>query len=224
MQLCRILLYSALTTISLPAIAQDSSSSSAPKHTKKPPSQIESTLDSGSISNSVYHNKTLALACKIPEGWVLRTEEMNATAVTGCEERRPRSRSTPSLRRKSPAGSLLPPARSPRRRRELLHPRRRRAHCLLPRTERCRAIFRPAHRSGQGPGFHHRRRSLRNCRRCEKSDPRRLSQRCGHPRHAPIHASPDLSHGYAVSITIIAGTEDDVEELIDGLSFSPHGK
>ena len=28
-----------------------------------------------------------------------------------------------------------------------------------------------------------------------------------------------LSHGYAVSITVIAGTEDQVEELIDGLSF-----
>ena len=33
-----------------------------------------------------------------------------------------------------------------------------------------------------------------------------------------------LSHGYAVSITIIAGTEDDVEELIDGLTFSSSGK
>jgi hypothetical protein len=29
-----------------------------------------------------------------------------------------------------------------------------------------------------------------------------------------------LVHGYAVSITVIAGTEDDVEELIGGLSFS----
>ena len=28
-----------------------------------------------------------------------------------------------------------------------------------------------------------------------------------------------LSHGYAVSITVIGGTEDEVEELIDGLSF-----
>jgi len=33
-----------------------------------------------------------------------------------------------------------------------------------------------------------------------------------------------LSHSYAVSITIIAGTEDDVEELIDGLTFSSSGK
>lgn len=28
-----------------------------------------------------------------------------------------------------------------------------------------------------------------------------------------------LSHGYAISITVIAGSEDDVEELIEGVSF-----
>ncbi len=33
-----------------------------------------------------------------------------------------------------------------------------------------------------------------------------------------------LAHGYAVSITLIGGTQDEVEELIDGLSFSASGK
>jgi len=33
-----------------------------------------------------------------------------------------------------------------------------------------------------------------------------------------------LAHGYAVSFTVIAGTEDDVEELIDGLGFAAGGK
>jgi hypothetical protein len=33
-----------------------------------------------------------------------------------------------------------------------------------------------------------------------------------------------LSHGYAVSITVIGGTEDEVEELIDGVSFAAGGK
>jgi hypothetical protein len=28
-----------------------------------------------------------------------------------------------------------------------------------------------------------------------------------------------LTQGYAVSITVIGGTEDEVEELIDGVSF-----
>jgi hypothetical protein len=29
-----------------------------------------------------------------------------------------------------------------------------------------------------------------------------------------------LAHGYVVSITVIGGTEDEVEELIDGVSFA----
>ena len=29
-----------------------------------------------------------------------------------------------------------------------------------------------------------------------------------------------LSHGYAVSITVIGGTEEDVEELVGGVSFA----
>jgi len=33
-----------------------------------------------------------------------------------------------------------------------------------------------------------------------------------------------LVHGYAVSITVIAGTEDEVEELVDSLTFAPSGK
>ena len=33
-----------------------------------------------------------------------------------------------------------------------------------------------------------------------------------------------LSHGYAISITVIGGTDDEVEDLIDGLTFTPAGK
>jgi hypothetical protein len=33
-----------------------------------------------------------------------------------------------------------------------------------------------------------------------------------------------LSHGYVISITVIAGTDDEVEDLIDGLTFTPAGK
>ena len=33
-----------------------------------------------------------------------------------------------------------------------------------------------------------------------------------------------LAHGYVVSMTVIGGTEDEVEELLDGLSFTAAGK
>ena len=55
-----------------------SPSSSSTKHLKKPAASTESGFDNGTVANSVYRNKTLAFSCKIPEGWVLRTEEMNA--------------------------------------------------------------------------------------------------------------------------------------------------
>src|SRR4029077_9452420 len=55
-----------------------SSSSSSAKHVKKSATSTDPTLDNGTVTNGVYRNKTLAFSCKIPEGWVLRTEEMNA--------------------------------------------------------------------------------------------------------------------------------------------------
>src|SRR5579863_1527407 len=54
-----------------------SSSSNSGKHVKKP-AVGEALLEPGAVLNGVYRNKSLGLACKIPDGWVLRTEEMNA--------------------------------------------------------------------------------------------------------------------------------------------------
>jgi hypothetical protein len=33
-----------------------------------------------------------------------------------------------------------------------------------------------------------------------------------------------LAHGYVISITVIAGTDDEVEDLIDTLDLGPSGK
>src|SRR5579863_6577680 len=54
-----------------------SSSSNSGKHVKKP-AVGEVLLEPGAVLNGVYRNKSLGLACKIPDGWVLRTEEMSA--------------------------------------------------------------------------------------------------------------------------------------------------
>jgi hypothetical protein len=54
-----------------------SSSSSSNKHTKQPAATAASAGDTGAVTGGVYRNKTLGFTCKIPEGWVLRTDEMN---------------------------------------------------------------------------------------------------------------------------------------------------
>src|SRR5208337_1456649 len=66
--------------------AQSSSSTkSSPKHAKQPPVPLDSSIDAGAVSNGVYRNKMLGLSCKMPDGWVLRTEEMNARDETDSE-------------------------------------------------------------------------------------------------------------------------------------------
>src|SRR5581483_11713887 len=45
----------------------------------------QSALDPGSVVNGVYRNKALGLIGKVPAGWVLRTEEMNAREESGDE-------------------------------------------------------------------------------------------------------------------------------------------
>src|SRR6266581_5640205 len=69
----------ATLSLSLTAPAQTRSTSTSPApHAKKSAASADSTLDNGTVSNGVYRNKTLAFSSKIPEGWVLRTEELNA--------------------------------------------------------------------------------------------------------------------------------------------------
>jgi hypothetical protein len=60
------------------AQSSSSSTSSSPAKAVRKPAASNSALDGGNVSGGVYRNKSLGLSCKIPEAWVLRTEEMNA--------------------------------------------------------------------------------------------------------------------------------------------------
>src|SRR5208282_3503202 len=100
--------------IALPAVAiaqapaqSSSSSTSSPasssaKHAKQAV-QAASGLDPGAIADGVYRNKMFALSCKIPAGWVLRTDEMNARA----EEKENSDPALPSATSSSAGGKVL---------------------------------------------------------------------------------------------------------------------
>src|SRR5256885_3652645 len=64
-----------------------SAQSSSSKHTKQSSSTGTTAVTDGAVSSGVYRNKALGLACKIPEGWVLRTEEMNSQDQAKDEEK-----------------------------------------------------------------------------------------------------------------------------------------
>src|SRR5271154_2236450 len=63
-----------------PPANSSSSSSSSPTsmQVKKSASGSGSPLASGVVSGGVYRNSSFGFTCKIPAGWVLRTEQMNA--------------------------------------------------------------------------------------------------------------------------------------------------
>jgi hypothetical protein len=218
----RIFLCSALlTALTLPAIsAQDTSSSSAPKHTRKP---TDSTLDSGTIINGVYRNKTLALSCKIPEGWVLRTDEMNTPQEPQVEAEKDKSAQSPAS---APKVLLAAFSRPPEARAEDVN-----SSILIaaeptasyPGLKDAAQYFGPLTEVAKAQGF------------TIDEDPYEIAFGPKTLVRGDFHKDVGsrvmrqstlamLSHGYAVSITIIAGTEDEVEELIDGLTFSSSGK
>jgi hypothetical protein len=218
----RILFHSALlTTLLLPPVtAQDSSSSSTPKHTKKPSTQTESALDSGTVTNAVYRNKTLALACKIPEAWVLRTEEMTASAENkDTPDPTPVSATGPKVL--VAAFSRPPEARAEDVNSSILIAAEPTAS--YPGLKDAAQYFGPLTEVAKAQGF------------TMDEDPYEIALGPKTLVRGDFHKDVGtrvmhqstlamLSHGYAISITIIAGTEDDVEELIDGLTFSPSGK
>src|SRR5579872_1212755 len=55
-----------------------SGQSSSSKPVRRSPSKADVPPDSGNVKAGVYRNAGFGFSCKIPSGWVLRTEEMNS--------------------------------------------------------------------------------------------------------------------------------------------------
>jgi hypothetical protein len=216
--------------------AQSSTSSSQP--VKKPAAQ-DSALDPGSVTNGIYHNKTLALTCKIPAGWVLRTDELNAREEKGGENKNEAEKkegerteeekkgATPAAASSTGAKVLLAAfSRPPEARAEDVN-----ASILIaaesvanyPELKDAAQYFFPLTEVAKAQGF------------IPDEDPYAIAigtktlvrgdfhkDRGSRVMHQSTLAM--LSHGYAISITIIGGTDDEVEDLIDGLSFAAAGK
>ncbi|HEY3618522.1 MAG TPA: hypothetical protein VGK96_17045 [Candidatus Sulfotelmatobacter sp.] len=221
MHLGRILLYVAVLTISFPRIltAQDSSSSSTPKHTRKAATPIESTLDSGSIANGIYRNKMLGLSCKIPAGWVLRTDEMNSSEENGAEKAK--SAQASSARVLLAAFSRPPEARAEDVNASILIAAE--PASTYPGLNEAAQYFGPLTEVAKAQGFTIDEEPYEfavGTKTLVRGDFHKdVGSRVMHQSTLAL-----LSHGYAVSVTIIAGTEDEVEGLIDGLTFTTTGK
>jgi len=183
-----------------------------------PSGKTPTGLDVGEIANGVYRNKTFGFSCKIPPGWVIRTDEMNAPAE---EATKPDS---PSHAASGAGAKVLLAAfsRPPEARAEDVN-----ASLLIaaenissyPGLKEAGQYLGPLTDVAQAQGF------------APDEEPYETAVGTTNLARADFHKDVGtrvmhqstlamLSHGYAISITVIGGTEDEVEELIDGLNFT----
>jgi hypothetical protein len=230
MSFCRngVLLVAALMcTIAAPAqVPGPPQSSSSSKHTKGSAARLVPEIDAGTVANGVYRNKALALSCKVPAGWVLRTEEMNAkdepddAATTASETKSSPQGNTGDSR----GGRVLLAAfsRPPQAKGEdvnasiVIAAERTSAY---PGLSEAAQYFGPLTEVAKAQGF------------TVDEEPYEIAVGTKIVVRGDFHRSVGtrvmrqstlawLAQGYAVSITVIGGTEDEVEELVDGVSLA----
>jgi len=238
-----------LTSVAMTALqtrAQSSSSASS-KHVRKPAPETDSQLDAGSVSDGVYRNQSLGFSCKIPAGWVLRTEEMNAregnepaSAEKGNDAKAAGAAATAESSRAAldrTAGGGCPHtgcgrvllaafSRPPEARGEDVN-----ASILIaaesaaayPGMKEAAQYFGPLTEVAKAQGFEVVEEPYEfvvGTKTLVRGD----FQKDVGTRVMRQATLAMLTHGYAVSFTVIGGTEDEVEELIEGLSFGAGGK
>jgi hypothetical protein len=215
--------------------AQTNSQSASAKQTRKPAAH-DSSLDSGTVTNGVYHNKSLALSCKIPPGWVLRTDELNVRQKQK-EEKQEEEKNTEEKKEDQPieprpassAGAkvlLATFSRPPEARAEDVNSSiliAAESVASYPGLTEAAQYFFPLTEVAKAQGF------------TPDEDPYAIAVGTTTLVRADFHKDVGarvmhqstmamLAHGYAISITVIAGTDEEVEDLIDGLSFTATGK
>jgi len=210
--------------------SQPSSSSQKAKHSAASPA----TLDSGSVTNGIYRNRTLALSCKIPAGWVLRTEEMNERDEDPGAQENPQppfvpqgehgtQRDTADDKEDRGARVLLaafsrpPEAHGDDVNSSILIAAEGAA--AYPGLKDAAQYFGPLTEVAKARGFNVDEEPY-EVEIGKKTLVRGDFHKDVGTRVMLQSTLAMLAHGYAVSITVIGGTEDEVEELIDGLEFA----
>jgi hypothetical protein len=203
-----------------PLCAQAPSSSSSAKVSKP---VADSAIEAGGVSNGIYRNKSLVLSCKIPEGWVLRTEEMNARedsesgATKNSQPQRPPGGTEEKARVLLAAFSRPPEARGNEVNASIVIAAE--SVATYPGLTEAVQYFGPLTEVATAQGF------------AADEDPYEIAIGPKTLVREDFHKNVGtrvmrqstlvmLARGYAVSITVIGGSEDEVADLIDGLDFT----
>src|ERR1700693_1268714 len=210
----------------LRAPAQSSSSSSSlpppsspstSKQVRKPASGATSKLDSGTVSAGTYRNPTFGFVCKIPAGWVLRTEEMNARESEGPGGDKLTADSSKSGRVLLAVFSRPPEARAEDVNASILIAAESAAS--YPGLKNAAQYFGPVTEVAKAQGFEvveEPYEFLVGTKTVVRGDFKKdVGSRVMRQSTLVV-----LARGYAVSLTFIGGSEDEVEELVQRLSFA----
>jgi hypothetical protein len=223
MHFCRVIPAFLFLILLFPsASAQTSSSSSSSgKHGRPSSGHSAAALDDGWVANGNYKNNTLGLSCKIPDGWVLRTDEMNQRdqskdAVSPSSETA-ETASSAEARVLLAAFSRPPEARAEDVNSSILIAAE--STSSYPGLKEAVQYFGPLTEVAKAQGFTVDEEPYEialGTKMLVRSDFHKdVGTRVMHQSTLAM-----LARGYAISITIIGGTDDDVEDLIDGLTFT----
>lgn len=197
-----------------------SSSSNSAKHVKKPAAN-EPLLEPGAVSNGVYRNKSLALACRIPDGWVLRTDEMNTREDAADKSSQQGAQGSTEDGQKGrvllAAFSRPPDAKGEEINSSILIAAE--PVSAYPGLTDAAQYFGPLSEVAKAQGFDVDEEPYEFAIGTKKVVRGDFHKDVG-SRVMRQSTLAFLSHGYAVSITVIGGTEDEVEELVEGVSFA----
>jgi len=191
--------------------APPSSSSSSSSKSKSSLPHRKPDFEPGAVVNGIYRNPTLGLSCRIPAGWVLRTEEMNArnedAAAPSANDGRVllAAFSRPPDARGEDVNSSIVIAAEPQSAYSAL---KEAAQYFGPLTEVAKAqgftVDQEPYEFAVGP------------RTVVRSDFHKdIGTRV--MRQATLAF---IANGYAISITVIASTEDEVRDLVDNVAFA----
>jgi len=213
-------LCSLLVAFIVPALwPQSATSSSSPKPAAKSSSAGSSPLNPGSVSANVYRNPGFGFTCKIPQGWVLRTDDLNAQKFDAPAADAGKSTNAPAGGRVLLAAFSRPPE---------AHGEEINSSVLIaaesasayPGLKDAAQYFGPLTEITEAQGFQVDEEPYEfavGAKTLVRGDfEKDVGSRVMHQSTLVM-----LARGYAVSFTFIAGADDEVEELIEGLSFSP---
>jgi hypothetical protein len=192
-------------------------SASSAQHVQKATSAAPSG-DAGSVVNGVYRNPSFGFTCKIPPAWVLRTDEMNAPEDE--ETTPPKSAANTAT---AHAGRVLLAAfsRPPEARGEDVNSSiliAAESVAAYPGLKDAAQYFGPVSEVAKAQGFEIDGEPYEFAVGA-KTGVRADFQKNVGSRVMRQSTLVILARGSAVSFTFIGGTEDEVEELIGGLSF-----